>query len=141
METAWPADRFEIVLALDRTTAVTDLQGIEGTGQNIRIVSADGPGGKAAAINAGVRAARGEIVVFADTFQRFEVNTIPDLLSVLEDPGVGAVTGNLMVASTSHPLLRHYWTFREMAAKDGSTRAFFGGRNRCRLCYPTFALD
>jgi cellulose synthase/poly-beta-1,6-N-acetylglucosamine synthase-like glycosyltransferase len=54
-------------------------------------------GGKPRALNAGVAAARGDIVVFADARQRFANDALLALASNFADPVVGAVTGELML--------------------------------------------
>jgi len=51
--------------------------------------------GKAAAINAAVERARGEILVFADARQEFAPDAIRRLVETSRDPGVGAVSGRL----------------------------------------------
>jgi cellulose synthase/poly-beta-1,6-N-acetylglucosamine synthase-like glycosyltransferase len=53
--------------------------------------------GKPAALNAGVQAARGEILVFADARQRFAANAISELVANLSDPAVGGVSGELVL--------------------------------------------
>jgi len=45
-------------------------------GGTVRYVRGDEPGGKAATLNAGVRAASGDIIVFTDTSQRFHPGAI-----------------------------------------------------------------
>jgi cellulose synthase/poly-beta-1,6-N-acetylglucosamine synthase-like glycosyltransferase len=54
-------------------------------------------GGKPLALNAGVAAASGEIVVFADARQRFARDAILRLVSNFDDPEVGGVTGGLVL--------------------------------------------
>ena len=54
-------------------------------------------GGKPRALNAGVAAAHGDIVVFADARQRFAPNAIAALTSNFDDPVVGGVTGELVL--------------------------------------------
>jgi poly-beta-1,6-N-acetyl-D-glucosamine synthase len=54
-------------------------------------------GGKPLALNAGVEAASGEIVVFADARQRFAPGAIAALLENFADPGVGGATGELIL--------------------------------------------
>ena len=54
-------------------------------------------GGKPRALNAGVAAAHGDIVVFADARQRFAPNAIAALTSNFDDPMVGGVTGELVL--------------------------------------------
>ena len=55
------------------------------------------PGGKAAALNAGVAAASGEILVFADARQRFGPHAIAALASNFDDRRVGGATGELIL--------------------------------------------
>lgn len=63
-------------------------------------------GGKPNALNAGVAAATGEILVFSDTRQFFNKNALRRLVSNLHDPKVGGVSGTLIdysKAETSDP--------------------------------------
>jgi cellulose synthase/poly-beta-1,6-N-acetylglucosamine synthase-like glycosyltransferase len=59
------------------------------------------PGGKAAALNAGVARARFDIVVFADARQAFAPDALRELVAPFEDPAVGAVTGELLLDAES----------------------------------------
>jgi biofilm PGA synthesis N-glycosyltransferase PgaC len=54
-------------------------------------------GGKPRALNAGVEAARGDILVFADARQHFATDAILQLVSNFEDAEVGGVTGELIL--------------------------------------------
>lgn len=54
-------------------------------------------GGKPLALNAGVAAATGSILVFADARQRFSPDAILHLVSNFDDPEVGGVTGELIL--------------------------------------------
>lgn len=51
-------------------------------------------GGKASALNMGLAAARGEIVLFTDADSVFEADTIRQGVAYFVDPTVGAVSGN-----------------------------------------------
>lgn len=55
------------------------------------------PGGKPAALNAGVAAASGEIVAFADARQRFAPGALAALAENFDDPAVAGATGTLML--------------------------------------------
>jgi cellulose synthase/poly-beta-1,6-N-acetylglucosamine synthase-like glycosyltransferase/spore germination protein YaaH/peptidoglycan/xylan/chitin deacetylase (PgdA/CDA1 family) len=55
--------------------------------------------GKGAALNHGVQASRGEIVVMLDADTLFERATISRLVQHFEDPEVGAVAGNIKVGN------------------------------------------
>jgi cellulose synthase/poly-beta-1,6-N-acetylglucosamine synthase-like glycosyltransferase len=54
-------------------------------------------GGKAQALNAGVEAARHDLLVFADVRQRFDRQALRGLVAPLADPTVGGVSGELML--------------------------------------------
>jgi cellulose synthase/poly-beta-1,6-N-acetylglucosamine synthase-like glycosyltransferase len=59
-------------------------------------------GGKPLALNAGVAAATGDIVVFADARQRFAPDAIRELIANFDDPEVGGVTGELVLDCEMH---------------------------------------
>lgn len=87
----------EVVVACDATRP-GDLPALSGA----VVVAGDGPGGKAGALNAGVRAATGDVLVFADAGQAFERETIPRLITALQrDPRLGAVSGALSIGKAS----------------------------------------
>jgi biofilm PGA synthesis N-glycosyltransferase PgaC len=55
------------------------------------------PGGKPVALNAGVLAAQGDILVFADARQHFAAGALQALVTNFADPQVGGVTGELVL--------------------------------------------
>ena len=58
--------------------------------------------GKASGLNAGVALATGDIVVFADARQRFDVAAVEKLVGPMRaDPAIGAVSGSLEIESSS----------------------------------------
>jgi cellulose synthase/poly-beta-1,6-N-acetylglucosamine synthase-like glycosyltransferase len=77
------------------------------------VVLGDAPGGKAATLNAAVRAARHDVLVFADTAQRFDRDAIPALVAELSDPAFGAVSGMLELsrANGRSTLADRYWRY------------------------------
>ena len=83
----------------------------------VRVVAGDEPGGKAATLNAGVRAAPGVVVVFADAHQRFRRDTIPHLVAALGAPGVGAVSGRLDLPER-RSLVTTYWAFERALRRN-----------------------
>ncbi len=90
----YPFSRIEIVVGLDLGARCTPEQ-LADLDRSIRVVTADFPGGKACALNRAVAAATGEVLVFADTYQRFAPTALPVLVDALSDPEVGVVTGSL----------------------------------------------
>ncbi|HEU5184779.1 MAG TPA: glycosyltransferase [Gemmatimonadaceae bacterium] len=75
------------------------------------VVGGDDPGGKAATLNAAVRASHGEILVFTDTHQRFDRDAIRQLVRSLQDPRVGASSGSLELPRVSggRSVIDRYW--------------------------------
>jgi biofilm PGA synthesis N-glycosyltransferase PgaC len=67
-------------------------------GDAVRLIEVP-PGGKPLALNAGVSAATGEILVFADARQRFAPGALAALARNFSDPAVGGVTGELILDS------------------------------------------
>lgn len=99
LATTYPADRVEVVVALDPVNGRATADELRLVDPRLRVVTGDLPGGKAAALNAGVRAARGTVLVFTDTAQRFDAGAIPALVGELAaDPRLGAVSGALAVS-------------------------------------------
>lgn len=90
-EQAYPTDRLEVVVASDGSTDDTVASA---TGRpRVRVLDLPRVG-KPAALNAAVRAARGEILVFTDANTAFAPNAISMLAMPFADPQVGAVAGD-----------------------------------------------
>ena len=108
--TTYPRARMEIVVAVDYCSDAA-LPAIEGDAEALVVVRGDSPGGKAATLNAAVRAARGEVLVFADAHQRFEPDAIGQLVAALDTPGVGAASGCLDIPTRdgARSLAERYW--------------------------------
>src|SRR5687767_5691469 len=99
LRTDYDPGLIEVVLVADHTSPGVGAYEGRITDPRIRVVDGDAPGGKALTLNAGVRAARGEVLVFTDTFQRFDRQSIPLLVRGLEESGVGAASGRLELPS------------------------------------------
>jgi biofilm PGA synthesis N-glycosyltransferase PgaC len=66
-------------------------------GDDVRLIEI-AESGKPRALNAGVAAATSDIIVFADARQRFAADAVRQLVSNFDDPSVGGVTGELILA-------------------------------------------
>ena len=113
LQSEYPASLLDVVVAYDAraTEPMATWSGPEAA--QVQVVRGDEPGGKAAALNAGVRAARGEVLLFADSGQRFGRDAAALLVQALLRPGVGAASGRLELAAGAKapPLpLRVYWS-------------------------------
>jgi cellulose synthase/poly-beta-1,6-N-acetylglucosamine synthase-like glycosyltransferase len=109
----YPAPLLDVVVAYDARATETPQSFVAETSSRVTVVRGDEPGGKAAALNAGVRAAKGEVVVFADSGQRFGPDAIRLLVDAVMRPGIGAASGRLELSSGTHAPalpLRLYWS-------------------------------
>src|SRR5262245_32515267 len=91
-------------------------------------------GGKPSALNTGVAAASGEIVVFADARQRFGRSALQALVANFSDPQVGGVTGELILdcesgdtSSTIGDGVGAYWKYEKwLRRKEALVRSTLG---------------
>ncbi len=124
-----PADNgFETVVAVDSASADAVAQVAKALGDSALVVPADPAGGKAAALNAGVRAASGIVLVFTDTHQRFDHDTIPHLLGALGGGPYDAVSGQLeLPEGTRRSWVEHYWRMeRRLRADEAAVHSAIG---------------
>jgi cellulose synthase/poly-beta-1,6-N-acetylglucosamine synthase-like glycosyltransferase len=112
-------------------------------------------GGKPAALNAGVAAATGDIIVFADARQRFAAGAITALVENLSDPCVGGATGELVLdcehddpGTQAGEGIGLYWKYEKWLRKNesrvwstlGATGAIYALRRSCWRPLPVSAL-
>jgi cellulose synthase/poly-beta-1,6-N-acetylglucosamine synthase-like glycosyltransferase len=96
----YPMDRIEFIVVSDGSTDGTE-RIVESLGDAwARAIVFPEQRGKAAGLNAGVAAAQGEVIVFADARQSFATDTIRELIAAFESPALGAVSGELEIASS-----------------------------------------
>ncbi|MCL4522859.1 MAG: glycosyltransferase family 2 protein [Acidobacteria bacterium] len=112
-ELNYPPERLEIVVASDASTDATNALLAERASNRLRPVFCAEHAGKAAALNQGIQAVRGEIVLFTDARQMLEGDALRRLVERFADPAVGCVSGELMLGEPG-PADRHegvglYW--------------------------------
>lgn len=74
-------------------------------GQDPRVTILTKPnGGKASALNLGIKDCRGEIIVALDADTVFAPDTVSKLVRHFADPEIGAVSGNVKVGNRNNPL-------------------------------------
>jgi len=91
----YPRSCMHILVISDGSTDQTDaiVAGFQGQGVELLRVP---HGGKAAALNAGIERARGEILFFTDVRQKLEPDSLRQLVACLGDPSVGGATGHIV---------------------------------------------
>ena len=95
----YPWDKLEIVIGSDGSTDDTVERAQRYADQGVAVCAFSQHRGKPATINAVMPMVRGEIVVFADARQRFEPQTVRELVANFADPGVGGASGELVLAA------------------------------------------
>lgn len=123
-----PGGGLQVVVAVDGDSAQAVEHVSQLLGDAACVVPADAAGGKAAALNAGVRAASGAVLVFTDTHQRFDRDTIPRLLGALGDGRYDAVSGQLeLPEGTRRSWVEHYWRMeRRLRADEAAVHSAIG---------------
>jgi len=115
----YPANLRQIIVVSDGSTDAT--LDVLAPYQRFVDVIALPPGGKAAALNAGVVRATGDIVVFADARQVFAPDALRELTTPFGDRTVGGVTGELLLDAESP--CRRTGTDRRAVVRRAGARA------------------
>jgi cellulose synthase/poly-beta-1,6-N-acetylglucosamine synthase-like glycosyltransferase len=123
---SYPAELTEVIVACDGSSDGTPLIARRAHslfGERLHVIALDTHRGKAAALNAAVAAARGEILVFTDARQPLSENAIAALVENFADPNVGVAGGELVLAGDAPA--GAYWTYeafiRRCESRGGST--------------------
>ena len=126
----YPADRLQIIFASDGSTDDTLERARAFEPEGVVVAEFTKRRGKPAMVNALVPRATGEIVVFADARQRFDRMALRALVANFADPGVGVVSGHLIMTAGSDAQIggegaAMYWQYekliRSTESRGGST--------------------
>lgn len=99
----YPSDKLEIVVSVDGSTDGTAALARRYESQRVSVLESAGHQGKASALNSAVAASRGDVIVFADARQELSPNAVREIVSDLQDPSVGAVSGELILRDRISP--------------------------------------
>jgi cellulose synthase/poly-beta-1,6-N-acetylglucosamine synthase-like glycosyltransferase len=114
----YPPERLEVVIASDGSDDGTDeIVSRSGNGR-VRLLAL-GRVGKAAALNAAVDAAEGDVLVFTDANSILSQHAVRELVEPLADPTIGGVAGNQVYfkptsGDSSVVGEQQYWNFDRM---------------------------
>lgn len=96
----YPRERLEAIVVSDGSTDGTDALVAAFPDRRARLIRQEPRAGKSPALNRGVAAARGEVLVFTDANALFAPDAIARLAAPFAHPAVGLVSGQGLYAST-----------------------------------------
>lgn len=125
----YPRDRLEIIVISDASMDATDRIVRSYADRGVRLLRMPERGGKTAGLNAAVRQAQTDIIIFSDANILYQSNAIRCLVRNFADPEIGCVTGDSRyqegVESAAHVQENTYWGYerfiRTMESVIGST--------------------
>lgn len=143
----------EIIVVSDGSTD-SPADALAPFGTSVRLIEL-AAGGKPIALNAGVAASTGEVIVFADARQRFAPGALTALLRNFSDPAVGGATGELVldcertgVDTAVGEGIGLYWKYEKWLRRSeariwstlGATGAIYALRRSCWRPLPASTL-
>lgn len=154
----YPRDLVEILVLSDGSTDDTveraearQLDAL-GASMTLRVLPLP-PGGKSEALNAGLAAARGEILFYTDVRQPLSRSALRELVACFGDPAVGAASGELVIGNGrtgEEGQTSLYWRYEKQIRMGqsridsviGATGAIYAQRRSlCRVLPPYTLLD
>ena len=97
----YPIQKIQILVVSDASDDGTDEIVRSYSHKGVSLLRQSQRGGKALALNAAVRQAMGDIIVFSDANSRFAPDAVRNLVMNFADPDVGYATGSLGLSSDS----------------------------------------
>lgn len=120
----YPLDRLQILVAADGSDDATPDIVRTFAERGVELSYSPERRGKMAAINRAMPLVRGEVIVFSDANNMYEVGALRELIGHFADPAVGAVTGAKVIESGDGALGESeglYWKY-ESFIKERETR-------------------
>jgi glycosyltransferase involved in cell wall biosynthesis len=97
----YPPDRLEVIVVSDGSTDRTDAIAAGCADPRVRLIRQEPRAGKSAALNRGVAAATGDVLVFTDANALFAPDALARLAASFADPRVGLVSGQGLYGTAS----------------------------------------
>ena len=129
LELDYPKRKMEILVISDASTDHTDQIVQSFSGQGVSLLRMEERGGKTTGLNAAMKVAKGDIVIFSDANIMYRIDTIRRLVQSFADSSVGCATGDSQYVddphSAAHAQENTYWGYerfiRSMESLVGST--------------------
>jgi cellulose synthase/poly-beta-1,6-N-acetylglucosamine synthase-like glycosyltransferase len=116
-ELDYPKGKLQIIVTLDGPTDGTEFAVWKYARQGVQMVHNKEHRGKPSALNAGMRRATGDVVVFADARQMFAPDAIRRLVENFADDRIGGVSGELILVDTNEAEAKSevglYWKYEK----------------------------
>ena len=146
----YPPELLQILVVSDGSTDLTDDIVREYAADDVQLIRIP-QGGKAAALNAGMARAKGEILFFNDVRQELDPDCLWRLVECFGDPSVGVVSGDLIIrkpGSKEQANIGLYWRYEKwirdrLSAIDsmmGATGCIYAMRRRLAVPLPPGTL-
>ena len=131
LQTDYPADRFEIVVASDGSDDATADIVRRCNDSRVRLLDYRTRRGKAAVLNSAFQELRGEFVVMSDANTFNDRHAVRRLVRWFEDPSVGVVCGRLVLTdpATGRNVDSLYWQYETFLKKNESELGALLGAN------------
>jgi poly-beta-1,6-N-acetyl-D-glucosamine synthase len=147
----YPPELVDILVVSDGSTDQTESIAREFAFARVRFIAIS-RGGKAAALNAGITEALGEILFFTDVRQTLGRDSLRHLVACFADPAVGAVSGELIIVdeeTREEASVGLYWKYEKWIRKHqsnldsmlGATGAIYAMRRELAVKLPPHTLN
>lgn len=125
----YPREKLEVLVVSDGSTDETADLVRRFAAEGVRLLEVP-RGGKPAALNAGIPAVSGEILVLTDVRQELEPDGLQQMVDNFADPRVGVVSGDLLIrdaGSADQRDVARYWDYeRRIRVSLGKIDSMFG---------------
>jgi cellulose synthase/poly-beta-1,6-N-acetylglucosamine synthase-like glycosyltransferase len=111
---------WEILVASDGSTDATVARAQSFAGRGVRVIEMESNVGKAAALSRACAEARHDILILGDVRQTWAADALDKLLRNFADPRVGAVSGELLVETSSGVMagVGLYWRYEKWLRRN-----------------------
>ena len=115
----YPPGKLDIVVVSDGSTDATNAKLSNFRDARLRVLEISQRGGKANALNQGLRIISSEIVFFTDARQMIEPKALKALVSNFSDPAVGCASGELILSDAQGTVgaLGFYWRLEKLVRR------------------------
>ncbi len=138
----YPAQKLEIVVVNDGSTDGTlrEIHSVADASSAVRVIDFPENRGKRAAMAAGIRSTRAEVIAFVDSDSALEPDALRQIVRGFADPRVGAIAGHADVENaretwiTRMQAVRYFVAFRVCKAAE----SIFGAVTCCSGCFSVY---